>query len=41
MARPVGSGDVGVARTPGNDTHPAPSAKWNQMLLFHGGVFVG
>lgn len=35
---PVGSKLTGVALTPGNDTHPESSARWNQMLPFHGAV---
>ena len=38
---PVGSFATGVARTPENDTHPAPSARWNQTSLFQGAVLVG
>jgi hypothetical protein len=38
---PVGSCVVGTPRTPANETQPEPSARWNQMSLFHGGEFVG
>jgi hypothetical protein len=41
FARPVGSREVGVARTPGKDTQPAPSVRWNQTPLFHGAVLIG
>lgn len=41
LTRSVGSSATGVSLTPGKESQPAPSLRWNQMSLFHGAVFVG